>query len=234
MTWPFGFTAKTDGVDDHLAEHVNDLQDAADDLAADWIPISDTWSYASASTITIPSDGTQTYAKGMRIRFKQGGGFKYFVAVTVTSTLLTIAVNNDYTVANSAITDISISFAVVPVGYPEWFSHTPTVTGYSAVPTTICRYKITGNTLHYKYVQSTFFTSNATTLTISIPVTAKNIANYFQYSPAPHIRNNGTLEAAGYAFASPNSNTLTVLRSAGAAWTNSGNKDAAFAIDVEF
>lgn len=33
MTSPFGFTAKTDGVDDHLAAHVNNLQSAADILA---------------------------------------------------------------------------------------------------------------------------------------------------------------------------------------------------------
>ena len=32
MTSPFGFTAKTDGVDDHLAAHVNTLQGAADIL----------------------------------------------------------------------------------------------------------------------------------------------------------------------------------------------------------
>lgn len=33
MTSPFSFTAKTDGVDDHLAAHVNALQNAADVLA---------------------------------------------------------------------------------------------------------------------------------------------------------------------------------------------------------
>jgi len=94
-----------------------------------WIPAVGTWSYASASTITIPSDGTTVYDKGMRIRFKQGGGYKYGVVYSVTATLITLIVNTDYTVANAVITDVYYSFIENPLGWPDWFNYAPT---YSA------------------------------------------------------------------------------------------------------
>lgn len=94
-----------------------------------WSPVSDSWSYASASTITVPSDATLTYQKGVKIRFKQGAGYKYYVANTVASTLITALVNTDYTVANAAITDISYSYAENPLGFPSSFNYTSTVSG---------------------------------------------------------------------------------------------------------
>jgi hypothetical protein len=87
-----------------------------------WIAVTDTWTYASASTITIPSDGTLKYQPRMKIRLKQGAGYKYYTARTVTSTLLTVFINTDYTVANAAITDISYSFVENPFGFPFSFN----------------------------------------------------------------------------------------------------------------
>lgn len=115
-----------------------------------WIAVSEAWSYASASTITIPSDGTTKYRKYMKIRFKQGGGYKYYVSCAVTATLLTIIVNNDYTVANSAITDIAVSFEDAPYGFPTEFAYTPPswlnlTVGNASV--NLGHYKIVGATL---------------------------------------------------------------------------------------
>ena len=93
-----------------------------------WTPVSDTWTYASSSTITIPSDGTTTYRRGMKIRFKQGGGYKYYNCKTIAATLLTVVVNTDYTVANAAITDIAYSFAEEPLGFPGQFNFSTTAT----------------------------------------------------------------------------------------------------------
>lgn len=235
MTWPFSFTAKTDGVDDHLAAHVNAMQNATDALANSWIPITDTWAYASASTITVPTDYTARFEKGVRIRFKQGGAYKYFAVITVAATLLTVAVNTDYTVASATITDIYYSFDPLPIGYPGLFTFTPTIVGFSgSPPVPICRYFILGNLMHFVYSQATVATSTTTGYTVTMPVTAKNVANYFQFDSIPDCRNNGVIEAAGVVYATPASATLTLLRSAQAAWTNSGNKLASFTIDVEY
>lgn len=93
-----------------------------------WISAGETWTYASASTITVPSGAAAKYSKGDRIKFTQTT-VKYGVIVAVADTLLTIAVNTDYTVANAAITLNYYSHQQSPVGYPHWYAYTPTING---------------------------------------------------------------------------------------------------------
>lgn len=112
-----------------------------DSLYRNWIEVTDTWTYASASTITIPTDGTTTYRVGMKIRLKQGAGYKYYYGHTVAATLLTVAVNTDYVVANAAITDVAYSFASTPYGFPSEFN-------FAAAPTNLTQ---TSGTLTAKY-----------------------------------------------------------------------------------
>lgn len=86
-----------------------------------WNLIDDSWTYASANTITVPSDATTLYRAGDWIRFKQGAGFKHMIIDLVAATLLTVKDGIDgatTTVANSAITDIWFSKAPRPLGVP--------------------------------------------------------------------------------------------------------------------
>lgn len=91
-----------------------------------WVATSVTWTYASASTFTVAGDVTATYQKGTFLRWKQGGGWKYGVvassAYAAPNTTVTTFVNNDYTVANAAITDPWYSYAANPQGFPQWFN----------------------------------------------------------------------------------------------------------------
>jgi hypothetical protein len=115
-----------------------------------WIPVSGTWTYASASTINVPTDATLIYKNGIKIRFKQGGGYKYYVASAVAATLLTVIVNTDYTVANSAITDIYYSYIENPLGWPAYFTYTPSLSSNAGAFTNASvtgRYKTNGNLL---------------------------------------------------------------------------------------
>ncbi len=93
-----------------------------------WTPASETWTYASASTITVPSGAASKYQKGDRIKWTQTT-VKYGVIVTVADTLLTIAVNTDYTVANAAISANYYSHQDNPIGYPTWFNYSPSQAG---------------------------------------------------------------------------------------------------------
>lgn len=87
-------------------------------LLSGWAPANETWEYASATTITVPSGATSRYQKGDKIRLKQGGGYKYFYIVSVADKLLTVTGGSDYTVANAAITDNYYSKAMNPQGWP--------------------------------------------------------------------------------------------------------------------
>lgn len=87
------------------------------------------WTYASASSFTIVGNATEKYSKGLKIRWKQGAGYKYGVVVSSSygapNTTVVIAVNTDYTVVNSAITDSGYSYFYSPLNWPGWFSFTP-------------------------------------------------------------------------------------------------------------
>jgi len=115
-----------------------------------WMPAEQTWTYASATTITVPSGAASKYQKGNKIRLKQGGSYKYFYIITVADTLLTVTGGSTYTVANASITDNYYSKAESPQGFPQWFTFTPvrSVSGGTApdyTATDINRFKISGN-----------------------------------------------------------------------------------------
>ncbi len=90
-----------------------------------WIFANETWTYASAYTITVPSGAASKYKKGDKIKWTQTT-VKYGVILTVADTLLTIAVNTDYVVTNATISNNNYSHQNTPLGYPLYFNFLPT------------------------------------------------------------------------------------------------------------
>jgi hypothetical protein len=203
-----------------------------------WIPVYDTWTYASATTINVPTNATLLYQKGWGIRFKQGGAYKYAYIVTVAATLLTVTGGSDYTVANAAITDI----AVCPnpgsaFGFPDWFTFAPTVGGFSANPTTtMYRFCVNGRTVIFPFRQGVAGTSNATTFTMTLPITPANPTNgQWFMSLIPVQDNSAFLTSPGIAVVSGGSATMDLYKTiAFGAWTNSGTKSASGTAIYEF
>jgi hypothetical protein len=202
-----------------------------------WNLVMSTWTYASATTITVPSGAALIYSVGDKIRFKQGAGYKYFYIIAVADTLLTVTAGSDYTVATpTAITDNYYSKATSPVGFPVCFNWAPTPTGFSSVPANgIYRFYMTGNVVTVMVRQPNNGTSNATTFTIPAPVPAVNIANFVWNQPMGSITDNGTvLTTAGRVAILANESTLYLYKDMGTgAWTNSGGKRATFTLIYE-
>lgn len=190
-----------------------------------WREVSDTWTYASASTITIPSDGTTVYQKWMKIRFKQGGGYKYFIATNVSATLLTVLVNTDHVVANAAITDVAYSFIDNPYGFPHWFAWSPTVTGFSGTPTASGLIRISGGNaeIHMNITG----TSSTTTFTCTNLPIAPNCGWDVAYLLG-ESRDNGAFNSPPGRVVVVNGSTTATFRStpANGVWTASGTKSA--------
>lgn len=98
-----------------------------------WVSSDLTWTYASASSFSVPGDMTAVYTKGTRLMWTQAAAVHYGIvqsssfAAGVTS--VTIIVNTDYVVENSAITLPYTSQLIKPAGFPEWFNWLPTWTG---------------------------------------------------------------------------------------------------------
>jgi hypothetical protein len=205
------------------------------DLVHGWIADTATWTYASASTFTVSGDRTAVFSKGTRLRFTQTT-VKYAVVIgsshAAGTTTVTIAVNNDYTIANAAITVTSYSYVVNPTGYPGWYAFTPTYTGFSANPSAgSARYNIMGTMIVFEHLQNTG-TSNATGFTVTMPVTARDTNSHV----VGRVYNSGVFAAgAGLIAITASSATLDLFRDgAGATWTNSGAKTMGFTITVEF
>lgn len=117
----------TEVVWDKVLSNLKALGGTAGDFTGGWQAANQSWSYASATTITVPSGAASIYSVGDKIKLTQTSA-KYFYIVGVADTVLTVTGGKDYTVANEAITLPYYSKAASPVGFPQWFSYTPTIT----------------------------------------------------------------------------------------------------------
>lgn len=90
-----------------------------------WVESTYSLVYVSASSVKVSGvDVTSVLRRGVKLRFKQGGSYKNFVIKssafsTDTTINLTDAIDGaTTTVANAAITDVWVSFALNPEGFP--------------------------------------------------------------------------------------------------------------------
>lgn len=139
-----------------------------------WIGAVGTWTYASATTITVPSGAATYYAIGDRIKLTQTTA-KFFYVVTVADTLLTITGGTDYTLANAAITLPYFSHAASPVGFPNRFAYSPTI-GFTAgaaptTPTTVAYFALNGRVCTVStYTTYTGAGTTVTAATLTLPI----------------------------------------------------------------
>lgn len=138
-----------------------------------WIPAEQTWAYASATTITVPSGAASKYQKGDKIKLTQTT-VKYFYIVGVADTVLTVTGGSDYTVANAAITSPYFSKMENPQGFPLAFAFTPTLTAETGTITTASvngAFSLHGGLCYVRYVVSvTNNGSGATANRLTLPI----------------------------------------------------------------
>lgn len=144
-------------------------------LQAGWRAASGTWTYASATTFTVPAADIANMAAGTKIWLTQTTS-KYFYVVGLSGTTVTVTGGTDYTVANAAITAPYYSNSVSAVGFPASFNYTVTWTGVTATFTSVNRFWLDGRHCTVVVARSTNQTSNATTFTASLPITAATVA----------------------------------------------------------
>lgn len=82
-----------------------------------WFAVADTWTYASSTTITVPTGAASIYSVGMKIKITQTTA-KYFYISAVADTTLTVNGAGLYTVADAAISSPYFSPAATPLNFP--------------------------------------------------------------------------------------------------------------------
>jgi len=137
-----------------------------------WIAVTDTWTYASSTTVTVPSDATAKYSVGDKVRFTNSGT-KYFYITAVSSTVLTLNGGSDYTVANAAITVPYYSKAETPVGFPTWFNFTPNFPGTTLGSGTVAGFfAMCGKVVHFRASFVLGAGSAVSAAQLTLPITA--------------------------------------------------------------
>lgn len=165
----------------------NAVYDKVETLVNGWNPASGTWTYASATTFTVPAADVASMAIGDKVKFTQTS-VKYFSIVGISGTTITVTGGTDYTVANAAITSPYWSHAASPVGHPDWYNFTPTVTAGTGTFTTVAssaRFRIIGRACQFVAVTTTTAVGTAATETrLTLPVTGTG-------NPAADVTGNG-------------------------------------------
>ena len=206
-----------------------------------WIDPNETWTYASATTFTIPGDVTAKYVAGTKIKLTQTTAKYFYVVAKAYSdpdTTITVAAGSSYSLANAAITNPLYSYAVNPQAFTQWFNWTPVHTGFSADPTNVvARFKIVGKTVFVMYRAGTAGTSNAATHQISLPVTAATITNAGWGGANNFAVDNSSLLTTASRWNIASAATVVVFypqMDSTEDWVTSGGKRAAFEGFYEF
>lgn len=221
-------SARTVVVGDQIAATITSKV-LKDRIADDgWIEHDQTWVYASATSFTISGvDLTTVFTPGTKVSYNDGAVDYGTVSSSSFSTNTTVNLisNDDYSIANTTLTAPRYSRVGRPTGFPPLFQYTPTITGYSANPTsTAYNFITTGTQMLVSIVEATSGTSNATTKTYSAPITAStDTSGQWQYSAA--TTNLGVNTATpGLSRILNNTSTIDVfLDYAGGTWTASGS-----------
>ena len=158
-------TSEIDSAVDTLEAADTSLGTRATNLESGWTAVGDTWTYASATTINVPSGAASKYQKGDKIKLTQTT-VKYFYIITVADTLLTVTGGSDYTVANAVISAISYSHQENPLGFPQWFNFTGTTTGITETSGT----KVAKFNIKYPIININFSFTFGSSSAFSTPV----------------------------------------------------------------
>lgn len=225
-------TAKTNAVDnvtDVLAKHINNLESkvgidgSADTSSLDykvgileaalggWISANETWSYHSATEITVPSGAVSRYRKGMPFKVTANSVELQGYIVGVADTLLTVVGD---TLTDHTFTDNNYApSGTFPVGFTGLFSWTPTVTAngsmtYTSQTIYTAQFFIVGIMCYLQFsVTGTIGGTLNNTLLFTLPVAHSMTQGYFPV----RVNGDGSEQAAGYGYL-PNTTQAGVRR----------------------
>jgi len=150
-----------------------------------WIPGSSTWTYASATTMTVPAADAAIMRVGTKIKLTQTTA-KYFYVTGISGTTITITGGTDYTLANATITSPYLSNQETPPGFPAEFNYTPTLTNLSGGTITTAKFTMKGGLVFVRFLYTLAGTNVSGSVRFTLPVssavtTSANAINSFAY-----------------------------------------------------
>lgn len=199
-----------------------------------WLPVDESWTYASATTVTVPSGATNRFQIGDKIRLVQGASTKYFYVIGATSTVLTLFAGTSFTLADSAITQIYLSRASAPFGFPSWFNFNSTSSGSGSMTVTqtglgYARFAINNRVVNV-LLNGTHTTGGTASDAIIMTLPTQQVAGAFNWAVGCRILDGSGV--AGYA-RSGGSTTVNFYRYDGASYGLGPNRIVACSFAYE-
>ena len=102
-----------------------------------WLEVSDTWTYASATSFTVPCDRTEMFTVAAKLRWTQTTLKQDMVAsVVYAQGITTVTITGTIsTISNAAMDNPGISYAATPQGYPNSLPGMPSAHGSTHIST---------------------------------------------------------------------------------------------------
>lgn len=203
-----------------------EIKTAYDSLNDGWVEDSETWTRTGDHSFTIAADVTDKYRKGVKVRYKQGGGYEYGVVASASysspNTTITLISNSDYAMAAGSVTDTAFSMQENPESFPDWFDYAVNWTGFSSDPSGVtAKWRASGQVITVSVHATGDGTSNATTFYVSKPV-----ETVIRSTAGVRAKNNGSyLTYPAMAMISAGADIRLFTSWAGAGWTASGAKN---------
>jgi hypothetical protein len=196
------------------------------------------WTYVGSTSFSVAGnaatvDVTGQYPPGLKLAWDDSGSLKYGVvgsAAFGTVTTVYLIPTPDYTFNGSAITRPFTSRIAYPDGWPVWFNWNPTLTGWSAAPTTKSyRYQVNGRQVTATFAQTTGGTSNGTVAYATLPIPMANSPSRWWGGANNFAYDNGALITVATRWALPSvpggTNCVDFYTNMGlGGWTATGSK----------
>jgi len=189
-------TTKQDGVDTVAAADVNQLNEnievVVESIGSGWVFDLNTWTYASATSFTVPGDQRAMFTKGRKIGAYQGSAWVWGTVLSSTygapNTTVNLIPNTSYSLANAVISQAIYNIIENPNTFPEYFNYSPTIASGAGSITSytvnFARFKVIGNMVH---VSCHFTITNNGTGSGDIRITTPIVAAISAYGAGREI-----------------------------------------------
>ncbi len=170
------YSIKTLGVTNLTSTNLTSTNNTLTNLSWNgWGLLNETFTYASASTITVATGAASRFQKGDKLKLTNNT-VKYFYIRGVADTVLTVTGGSDYTLEDAAITSPYLSRIEKPFGFPTWFAYAPTVTSGSGTLTTASatgKFSLKGEMCHLQVAATiTNKGTGGTDVRVTMPISA--------------------------------------------------------------
>lgn len=182
-----------------IENRIRNLERTPQPFLGDWYEILNNVEYVGVDTIEFVDtelDPRSFFSLGDKIRYKQGGDYKYAYIISVNSSQFQVSGGSDYVLTSAEITDLAVNISDTPNGHPIVFNFTITGSGggsavYTPGPSDAGQFYMVGPVCKVFFRTDGSFNTNDT-FVVLLPIRASLFAVVTGINRLIRIANAGT------------------------------------------